>query len=192
MWPCKAQNKRQQWAFNEATQQIKSKNGYCLDARQRMTVGGHVHLWTCENGSKNQQWQRLIGDPIHDFYGQKQDYSKNYFATGNWDGQYLTPFGMIGEYCQPLNGYYFDGAVDGIRFSVYRTVVKVLYPNGVYFYGYVQKTCEGYVDFASYGGESDGNINFVHFAHINDKIVFDNGFTFTRSETADHVFGYKR
>ena len=36
---------------------IKAVHGICLDSPQRSTKGGQVHMWTCNNGNKNQQWR---------------------------------------------------------------------------------------------------------------------------------------
>jgi len=36
--------------------QIKNRHGICLDASQRSTNGGKVHMWGCNTGNANQQW----------------------------------------------------------------------------------------------------------------------------------------
>merc|ERR1711871_1773841 len=36
---------------------IKNKHGKCLDASQRNKQGGKVHMWSCNTGNWNQQWQ---------------------------------------------------------------------------------------------------------------------------------------
>ena len=42
--------------------QIKSKDGICLDASERNTNGGKVHMWDCDVNNQNQQWL-ITGDP---------------------------------------------------------------------------------------------------------------------------------
>jgi hypothetical protein len=39
-----------------AAQQIKAVHGICLDASQRNTRGGKVHMWSCDTSNQNQQW----------------------------------------------------------------------------------------------------------------------------------------
>jgi hypothetical protein len=39
-----------------ATQQIKSKQGICLDASERNRNGGKVHMWSCDTNNANQHW----------------------------------------------------------------------------------------------------------------------------------------
>jgi len=36
---------------------IKAKAGICLDASQRTTKGGKVHMWNCDMNNKNQMWK---------------------------------------------------------------------------------------------------------------------------------------
>ena len=38
------------------TQEIKNRHGICLDASQRSSNGGKVHMWACNTGNANQQW----------------------------------------------------------------------------------------------------------------------------------------
>ena len=38
------------------TGQIKSRHGICLDASQRNSNGGKVHMWSCDTNNANQQW----------------------------------------------------------------------------------------------------------------------------------------
>jgi len=86
MWPCSNSNKRQRWSYNKQTGQLMNANGYCLDARQRMTTGGKVHMWTCMGGNKNQKWSMLQHPSGLDYYGSKMDYSQNILTTGTWMG----------------------------------------------------------------------------------------------------------
>jgi hypothetical protein len=37
-------------------QEIKNRHGICLDASQRSSNGGKVHMWACNTGNANQQW----------------------------------------------------------------------------------------------------------------------------------------
>ena len=69
MWPCSNSNKRQRWSYNKQTGQLMNANGYCLDARQRMTTGGKVHMWTCMGGNKNQKWSMFTQPGVLDYYG---------------------------------------------------------------------------------------------------------------------------
>jgi len=46
----------QKWIFNRSTGQIKATHGKCLDASQRNTTGGKVHMWDCDINNKNQHW----------------------------------------------------------------------------------------------------------------------------------------
>jgi len=89
MWPCSKSNKRQQWSYNKQTGQLMNANGYCLDARQRMTTGGKVHMWTCMIGNKNQRWALLQHPSGLDYYGSKMDYSQNILQPGTWMGDYM-------------------------------------------------------------------------------------------------------
>ena len=36
---------------------IHNRHGICLDASQRSRRGGKVHMWTCDQGNKNQMWK---------------------------------------------------------------------------------------------------------------------------------------
>ena len=38
------------------TQEIKNRHGICLDASQHSSNGGKVHMWACNTGNANQQW----------------------------------------------------------------------------------------------------------------------------------------
>ena len=41
---------------SEDKNQIKVKDGICLDASERNQNGGKVHMWNCDANNKNQQW----------------------------------------------------------------------------------------------------------------------------------------
>jgi len=56
MWSCDKNNKNQQWIYVLSTGLIKNRHGICLDASQRGSKGGKVHMWTCDKNNKNQQW----------------------------------------------------------------------------------------------------------------------------------------
>lgn len=53
---CNANSRNLKWDYNSATGQIKNHQGICLDASQRNTHGGRVHMWGCNTGNWNQQW----------------------------------------------------------------------------------------------------------------------------------------
>merc|ERR1711912_156053 len=57
MWACNVKNQNQQWRYTAATGQIKATHGKCLDASQRNTNGGKVHMWACNVKNQNQQWR---------------------------------------------------------------------------------------------------------------------------------------
>lgn len=44
------------YRLSDDKNQIKVKDGICLDASQRNTRGGKVHMWNCDANNKNQQW----------------------------------------------------------------------------------------------------------------------------------------
>ncbi len=50
-------------AAQSSTQLIEQRHGICLDASQRSTHGGRVHMWPCNAANKNQMWRydRSIG-----------------------------------------------------------------------------------------------------------------------------------
>jgi len=57
MWRCEsARQANQSWTYDASTGHIKASNGFCLDAKQRNTHGGKVHMWTCQTNNKNQHW----------------------------------------------------------------------------------------------------------------------------------------
>jgi len=56
MWGCNNKNQNQQWTYDSATGQIKNDHGICLDASQRATKKGKVHMWSCDIQNKNQMW----------------------------------------------------------------------------------------------------------------------------------------
>jgi len=47
---------RRWWGGSYDIAQIKVTDGKCLDASQRNTRGGKVHMWDCNTGNLNQQW----------------------------------------------------------------------------------------------------------------------------------------
>ena len=61
MRSCDTNNMDQKWEYFVGTGQIKSKEGICLDASQRNTRGGLVHMWSCDTNNANQQWTYDVG-----------------------------------------------------------------------------------------------------------------------------------
>jgi len=86
MWPCKQNNKRQMWSYDKISGHLRSAVGpFCLDARQRETQSGYVHMWSCLPGEKNQQFH-MLQNPEKFPYMSKKDYSMNILETGTWQG----------------------------------------------------------------------------------------------------------
>merc|ERR1712066_248651 len=98
-------NKRQQWAFvqpeGKKWGQFKNENGYCLDARQRKTVGGTVHMWKCDPENNNQKW--IHSEYANMEYWQRQDYTDNILdpEVRQWNGPHLWK-----GYCDEIAGKY--------------------------------------------------------------------------------------
>lgn len=79
MWSCNTNNKNQQWelkeikppapkpsvsadkAYDGKVYHLKAKHGRCLDSPDRNKNGGKLHMWSCSDKSKNQQW---LYDPV--------------------------------------------------------------------------------------------------------------------------------
>jgi len=48
--------RNQLWSYDEETRLVHHVEGKCLDASQRNTNGGLIHLWTCDETNPNQIW----------------------------------------------------------------------------------------------------------------------------------------
>merc|ERR1712039_343838 len=114
MWPCKSGNKRQFWSYNKIYGHLSTQDGaYCLDARQRMTQGGYVHMWTCLPGEKNQEFH-MLQNPQEFGYRPKMDYSLNILETGTWHGDQVAVFAK--GCCRYPMGLCMDCGFDGMGY----------------------------------------------------------------------------
>lgn len=112
-WPCKTNNKRQMWSYEKVSGHLKSAVGdFCLDARQRMTQGGYVHMWTCLPGEKNQEFHMLQNSQEFG-YRPKMDYSLNILETGTWHGDQVAVFA---KGCCRSIGLCMDCGLDGMGY----------------------------------------------------------------------------
>jgi len=100
VWKCDANNRNQQWNVDSEvgvvtdepdTGLVKSIQGLCMDASQRSTFGGKVHMWGCDESNKNQEWTydvqtRQVKNANSDFCLRNQDV-KNGGKVSMWKCQ---------------------------------------------------------------------------------------------------------
>jgi len=178
MWPCQPNNKRQMWAFDDSTQQLRNHNGYCLDARQRLTTGGKVHMWKCMPGNKNQKWEHFIkGKPAHFYYSPQLDYSKNILDVGHWDGPHHAACDVAGYYIDKSNAAFHTAGLS-VKLDAYDpTKMEVKYDSGEVYPGTIDReTCTGAVKFKGLGADSV----VMNFHYADGVIHFENGQKFVK------------